>query len=155
MSRVTPRPALLRSLVAPAGLLLAAAVFAVPRAMTAQATSAKAQVVSSRDNSPATALVKGERQLICRGGSIPTGWILVDDVKDPKSCGGENPAVLNTFNVWAVEKFEGRPAGTQMDVCAATPTPKGWVLVDVYRDKTTCGHPADSWGANVKRIRKQ
>jgi hypothetical protein len=135
--------------------LLAAALLGAPRGVAAQATSSKPQVVSARDNSPASAVAKGERQLICRGGTIPTGWILVDDVKDQKSCGGENPAVLNTFNVWAIEKFDGRPAGTLMDVCAASPTPKGWVLVDVYRDKTTCGHPQDNWGANVKRIRKQ
>ncbi len=121
----------------------------------AAAQQQKSTVVSSRDASPATPVSKGERQLICRGGTIPTGWILVDDVKDPKSCGGENPAVLNTYNVWAIEKYESQPSGAMIDVCAATPTPKGWVLVDIYRDKTRCGHPQDNWGANVKRIRKQ
>lgn len=115
---------------------------------------ARAQVVASPDASPASSVAKGERQLICRGGSIPSGWILVDDVKDATTCRGDNPAILNTFNVWAIEKYEGRPVGTLMDVCATAPTPKGWVLVDVYRDKATCGHPQESWGANVKRIRK-
>lgn len=123
-------------------------------ALAAAQGGGRSQTVTARDESPASALPKGERKLICRGGSIDAGWILVDDVKDPKSCGGDNPAVLNTFNVWVLEKFEGRPVGTQMDVCALTPIPKGWVLVDIFRDKTTCGHPQDSWGANVKRIRR-
>mgnify|MGYP001810156306 CR=1 FL=1 len=136
--------------------VMAWTLFAAVGALVAQPAGAQSrpQVVSSADASPASAVAKGERQLICRGGSIPSGWILVDDAKDAASCGGSNPAVLNTFNVWAIEKYEGRPVGTVIDVCATTPTPKGWVLVDIYRDKSTCGHPQDNWGANVKRIRR-
>lgn len=132
-------------------LLLATAAGLAARPAGAQS---RPQVVSSPDASPASSISKGERQLICRGGSIPSGWILVDEAKDAKSCGGENPAVLNTYNVWAIEKYEGRPVGTLIDVCAATPTPKGWVLVDIYRDKSSCGHPQEGWTANVKRIRR-
>lgn len=145
-----PRPA------ARAFRLLALAVvpaLALPRVVAAQA-GAKPTVIAAKDYSPASAVSKGERKLICRGATVEAGWILVADAKDPKSCGGENPAVLNTYNVWAVERIEGRPAGTVIDVCAGVPMPKGWALVDVYRDKTTCGHPDDPWATNVKRIRK-
>lgn len=97
---------------------------------------------------------RGQRNIICRGGNIPAGWILVDDLRDPNSCGGSNPAVLNSYNVWAIEKYSDRPVGTVIEVCASAPTPPGWVLVDVYRNKDSCGHPPDLFTANVKRIRR-
>jgi hypothetical protein len=97
---------------------------------------------------------RGQRNIICRGGNIPAGWILVDDLRDPNSCGGSNPTVLNSYNVWAIEKYSDRPVGTVIEVCASAPTPPGWVLVDVYRNRDSCGHPAEPFTANVKRIRR-
>lgn len=95
-----------------------------------------------------------QRQIICRGAVIPAGWILVDDLRDTTMCGGSNPAVVNSYNVWAIEKFDGAAAGTTITVCASAQTPAGWTLVDVYRDKTVCGHPDDLFATNVKVIRK-
>ena len=95
-----------------------------------------------------------DRQIICRGAAIPEGWILVDDVRSGEMCGGSNPAVLNLYNVWAIERYDNKPVGVTMNVCAVAPIPAGWVLEDVYRAKRHCGHPDDQFQANVKRIRR-
>ena len=96
----------------------------------------------------------GKRQIVCRGAAIPKGWILVDDLRDSGQCDGHNRAAVRQYNVWAVEQYEGRSSGTVITVCAATPTPEGWSLVDVYRSRELCGHPDELFGLNVKRIRK-
>ncbi len=95
-----------------------------------------------------------QRQIICRNAVIPAGWILVDDLRDRTMCGGESAEVVNSYNVWAIEKFDGAAPGATLTVCANTPIPAGWTLVDVYRDKAVCGHPDDLWATNVKVIRK-
>ena len=95
-----------------------------------------------------------QRQIICRGAPIPAGWILVDNLRDTSMCGGSNPDYVNAYNVWAIEKFAGAPPGSVIAVCAASPIPEGWSLVDVYRDKSVCGHPDDLFAINVKSMRK-
>ena len=95
-----------------------------------------------------------QRQIICRGAPIPAGWILVDNLRDTSMCGGSNPDYVNAYNVWAIEKYAGAPPGSVIAVCAASPIPEGWSLVDVYRDKSVCGHPDDLFATNVKSIRK-
>ena len=102
----------------------------------------------------ATKKANRQRQIICRGAVIPAGWILVDDLRDTSMCGGGNPQYVNSYNVWAIEKFDGAAPGTQLTVCAAAPTPAGWSLVDIYRDKSVCGHPDDVFATNVKVIRR-
>ena len=97
---------------------------------------------------------KGKRQIICRGAKIPAGWVLVDDLRDSGQCDGGNAAAVRQYNVWAVEQYEGRASGTVITVCAATATPEGWSMVDVYRNRELCGHPDELFGLNVKRIRK-
>ncbi len=146
-------PAAVRAALLPA-LLVALA--GLPAAASAQATAKAGSLVTAREGaSPAGGTIaKGDRKLICRGAEVPSGWILVDDVKDPSTCGGENPAVLNQNNVWVIEKHEAMAAGALIDVCVTAPIPKGWSLVDIFRDKSKCGHPADLWAANVKRLRK-
>lgn len=104
--------------------------------------------------SEAQSQVRGERRIICRGAAIPTGWLLVDDLRDRTMCEGSNPAVLRLYNVWAIERYDNRPIGTVIEVCAAAVTPDGWELVDVYRSKELCGHPGDAFIVNVKRIRR-
>ena len=98
---------------------------------------------------------KGERNIVCRGAMLPPGWILVDDLRDASMCGGDNPAVLNGYNVWAIERIDNRPSGATVDVCASTPIPEGWVLVDLFRIKDMCGHPSQQFAVNVKRIRRR
>lgn len=97
---------------------------------------------------------KGERTIVCRGATPPTGWIIVDDMRERSMCGGENASVLNSYNVWAIERYDNRLVGATLDVCASTPTPEGWVLVDLFRAKDMCGHPHEQFTVNVKRIRR-
>ena len=97
---------------------------------------------------------KGERNIVCRGATLPDGWVVVDDMRDKTMCGGENPAVLNSYNVWAIERIDNRPTGATIDLCASTPTPEGWVLVDLFRIKDMCGHPSQLFMVNVKRNRR-
>lgn len=137
----------------PLALLIAAAIasVAVPgRAEAQRRPDTRVEAAPAAGRVPSG----GERRIICRGAPIPAGFILVDDLRDRDSCGGENPAALNAYNVWAIERTEGRLKGTIMEVCAATPTPAGWTLVDVYRARERCGHPETIFTANVKRIRK-
>ena len=94
------------------------------------------------------------RQYICRGAAVPPGFIVTDDIRDRQMCGGTNPTTLNAFNVWVIERYDRLPVNSTMDVCAAMPTPPGWVLVDVYRRKDRCGHPDGVFDVNVKRIRR-
>ena len=94
------------------------------------------------------------RQTICRGAPVPAGFIIVDDDRDRTKCGGENPATYNAFNVWVIERIDNRPADSVIEICAATPMPSGWVLVDVYRDNRRCGRPTAHFDVNVKRIRR-
>jgi hypothetical protein len=94
------------------------------------------------------------RQYICRGATPPAGYIVTDDIRDRQMCGGANTSTLNSYNVWVVERYDRQPVNTTMDVCTASPTPAGWVLVDLFRRKDRCGHPDDMFQANVKRIRR-
>lgn len=85
---------------------------------------------------------------------MPVGWVLVDDLRESSMCGGENPATLNAYNVWAIERYDNRPVGTMLLMCASMPTPPGWIVVDVYREKNACGHPDEAFAVNVKRIQR-
>lgn len=95
-----------------------------------------------------------ERQIVCRGAPIPVGWVLVDDTREATMCGGDNPAALNAYNVWALERYDTRPVGTVIVMCASMPTPPGWTVVDVYRAKDACGHPDEAFDVNVKKIQR-
>lgn len=97
---------------------------------------------------------KGKRQIVCRGSRLPAGWVLVDDLRDSAQCDGTNPASIKLYNVWTIEKVEGRASGTVIDICTSSATPAGWTMVDVFRDKDRCGHPDELFAGNVKRIRK-
>lgn len=123
-------------------------------ALAASAGSTAAQAPQRPAGQPQARTARPERQVICRGAAIPTGWLLVDNLKDRSMCGGENSAVYNAYNVWAIERHDNRPAGSEMTVCASAQTPAGWTVVDVFRQVDVCGHPSDPFIVNVKRIRK-
>ena len=116
--------------------------------------AAGAQTLDQRAAQRRMPAARGQRNTVCRGAAIPAGWILVDDMREPTMCSGENLTVRNSYNVWAIERFDNRPIGTVIEVCASAITPDGWTLVDIFRDKEACGHPADPFTPNVKRIRR-
>ncbi|MBI3792777.1 MAG: hypothetical protein HY275_18115 [Gemmatimonadetes bacterium] len=136
--------------------LLAAAVvgtlaLGAPTALVAQGGKPKTTVTATAKGGIDP---KGKRQIICRGAKIPAGWVLVDDLRDTQQCDGTNPAAVKLYNVWSIEQVEGRASGSTIEICSSSPTPAGWTLVDVFRDKDRCGHPDELFSANVKRIRK-
>jgi hypothetical protein len=147
-----------RSLVAALGLLaLAGAPLSAQQAesRSVPAGGAARESTTTRRPSPAPAVsLRRERQIICRGAAIPTGWVLVDDLRDSSMCEGSNPAIVNAYNVWAIERYDNRPIGTMIEICAAAATPEGWVVVDLFRDRELCGHPDDLWAVNVKKVRR-
>ena len=140
------------------GLALAAGLMAGGaaslEAQSPPATANRQRIIAAGARLPGAANAYANRQLICRGGSIPDGWVLVDDVRDPAQCEGSNPTALRLYNVWVIERYDDRMVGTVIDICAATPIPEGWVLVDIYRAKELCGHPDAALTVNVKRIRR-
>lgn len=123
-------------------------------AMLLTATTAEAQGGAQPPAGGEAPRSTSERTVICRGGVIPAGWILVNDVRSTEMCSGSNPAAVNLYNVWAIERFDTKPVGASMQVCSAAPTPPGWVLEDVFRSKELCGHPDEYFAPNVKRIRR-
>ena len=134
-------------------VLLASAILCVTAPTRAVLAQAPAPTASTRAQATAPS-TRRERQLICRGATVPTGWALVDDTRDPSMCAGDNPSVARFFNIWVIERIDRVPVGGSVEVCAGAPTPDGWLLVDVYRSKEVCGHPDDPFVANVKRIRR-
>ncbi len=123
-------------------------------AQTPPTSTNRQRIIAAGARLPGAANAYANRQLICRGGAIPEGWVLVDDVRDPSQCEGSNPSALRLYNVWVIERYDDRMVGTVIDICAATPIPDGWALVDVYRAKELCGHPDAALTVNVKRIRR-
>jgi len=75
--------------------------------------------------------------LVCAG-SVPPGWLKVDDRWDPTNCG--DPTVI-VDNVWTIETYYDKPVGYPMRVCAGW-RPYNWALLATRWDPTSCGHPA-------------
>jgi hypothetical protein len=120
--------------------------------LTAAAASAQASTSPAIRAEPPSG--DDSRQYICRGASVPDGFVVTDDIRDRQMCGGDNPNTLNAYNVWVIERYDRKAVNSTMDVCAAMPTPPGWVVVDVFRRKDRCGHPDGMFDVNVKRIRR-
>ena len=87
-------------------------------------------------------------QNVCAG-SVPSGWIKINDVWNPTVCG--NPATM-TYNVWTLQQLSDQPAGTVIHACKAA-VPSGWSLVGTAWNPTVCGHPATNQ-SNVMVIQR-
>lgn len=135
-----------------AGLFALGALAAL--ALPGRGAGAQAPAARVTKDQPAASGQRVERQIICRGAAIPAGWLLVNNLKDRTMCNGQNDAVYNATNVWAIERFDNRTTGSEMTVCASSPTPSGWVVVDVFRKNDVCGQPSDPFAVNAKRIRR-
>ncbi|HKG93919.1 MAG TPA: hypothetical protein VKA84_18565 [Gemmatimonadaceae bacterium] len=96
----------------------------------------------------------GTRQTVCRGATVPAGFVIVDYDRDRTRCGGDNIAALQAWNIVVIERYDNRSVDSTMEICAATPAPAGWVLIDIFRDNRRCGRPTDPFNANVKRVRR-
>lgn len=77
-----------------------------------------------------------ETQTVCAG-TIPPGWIKVNDAWSPTSCG--NPTSI-LYNVWTIERFDGYKVGHVMQACSGN-SPAGWIVMNTAWSPTSCGHP--------------
>jgi hypothetical protein len=76
-------------------------------------------------------------QNVCAG-SVPTGWIKINDAWNPTVCG--NPSNI-TYNVWTIEQFTDQPVGAIIHACRGA-VPTGWAVIGTGWNPTVCGHPS-------------
>ena len=87
-------------------------------------------------------------QNVCAG-SMPPGWIKINDAWNPTICG--NPAAL-TYNIWTIQRLSDQPMGAVIQACKAS-VPDGWAIVGTSWNPTVCGHPA-THRLNVMAIKR-
>jgi hypothetical protein len=89
-----------------------------------------------------------QTQNVCAG-SLPPGWIKINDAWNPTVCG--NPTRI-AYNVWTIQQFTDQPRGAIIQACSAA-VPSGWALVGTTWNPTVCGHPM-SKQSNVMAIKR-
>jgi hypothetical protein len=89
-----------------------------------------------------------QTQNICAG-SVPPGWIKINDAWNPTVCG--NPARI-AYNVWTIQRFSDQPMGAVIHACKGA-VPPGWAIVGTLWNPTVCGHPATNQ-LNVMAIKQ-
>ena len=87
-------------------------------------------------------------QNVCAG-SVPSGWIKINDAWNPTVCG--NPATI-TYNVWTIQQLNDEPVGAVIHACTGT-VPAGWAIVGTAWNPTVCGRPA-THQSNVMAIKR-
>jgi hypothetical protein len=87
-------------------------------------------------------------QNVCAG-SVPPGWIKINDAWNPTVCG--IPATI-TYNVWIIQQLSDQPLGAVIHACKGT-VPSGWAIVDTTWNPTVCGHPTTNQ-SNVMAIKR-
>ena len=87
-------------------------------------------------------------QNVCAG-SVPSGWIKINDAWNPTVCG--NPATV-TYNVLTIEQLSDQPVGAVIHACKGV-APPGWVIVGTIWNPTVCGHPTSNQ-PNVMAIKR-
>jgi len=103
------------------------------------------------DRKPATPLpleVVVRTESVCAG-SLPAGWVKINETWNPTVCG--QPAAI-VYNVWTVEQIADQPIGAVVHACAG-PTPPNWKVLERLLNPTICGQPADQ-RANVMVIQR-
>jgi hypothetical protein len=89
-----------------------------------------------------------QTQNVCAG-SVPPGWIKINDAWNPTVCG--NPARI-AYNVWTIQRFDDQPMGAVIHACKVA-VPSGWAIVGTLWNPTVCGHPATNQ-LNVMAIKR-
>jgi hypothetical protein len=131
-----PGPITSATLEAPAG---------VAASPSAPPPVAKAPLPQPREPQPAEAPTLAPLSLgailrtqnVCAG-SVPSGWIKINDAWNPTVCG--SPATLS-YNVWTLQQLSDQPVGAVIHACKGA-VPSGWSLVGTAWNPTVCGHPA-------------
>ena len=87
-------------------------------------------------------------QNVCAG-TLPPGWIKINDAWNPTVCG--NPATI-IYNVWTIQQLSDQPPGTVIHACKGT-VPSGWASIGTTWNPTVCGHPSANQ-SNVMAIKR-
>jgi hypothetical protein len=87
-------------------------------------------------------------QNVCAG-SIPAGWIKINDSWNPTVCGKPTSIV---YNVWTLQQLTYLPVGAVIYACSSTP-PAGWAVAAQMWNPTVCGHPS-AQQSNVMTIER-
>jgi hypothetical protein len=89
-----------------------------------------------------------QTQNVCSG-SVPPGWIKINDAWNPTVCG--KPTSI-TYNVWTIQRFADQPMGAIIHACTGS-APLGWAIVGTLWNPTVCGHPSANQ-PNVMAIKR-
>jgi hypothetical protein len=89
-----------------------------------------------------------QTQNICSG-SVPPGWIKINDAWNPTVCG--KPTSI-AYNIWTIQRFADQPVGAVIHACKGA-VPSGWALVGTLWNPTVCGHPSSNQ-PNVMAIKR-
>jgi hypothetical protein len=87
-------------------------------------------------------------QNVCAG-SLPPGWIKINDAWNPTVCG--NPSRI-AYNTWSIQRFTDQPMGAIIHACRGA-VPTGWAMVGTLWNPTVCGHPGTNQ-PNVMAIKR-
>ena len=87
-------------------------------------------------------------QNVCAG-SVPSGWVKINDAWNPTVCG--SPTTI-TYNVWVIEQLGDQPIGAVVHACKGA-VPLGWAIVGTAWNPTVCGHPTSNQ-PNVMAIKR-
>ncbi len=89
-----------------------------------------------------------QTQNVCAG-SVPPGWIKINDAWNPTVCG--KPSNIS-YNVWTIQRFTEQPVGAVIHACEGS-VPLGWAIVGTLWNPTVCGHPSANQ-PNVMAIKR-
>ncbi len=89
---------------------------------------------------------------MCRGTSLPPGWLTMDSHWDRDRCPQNQQAEGD--NVLTIWRFDNKPIGTEQQVCERSPTPPGWQAINHRWDPAHCRLGQGIQIFNVKTIRR-
>jgi hypothetical protein len=89
-----------------------------------------------------------QTQNVCAG-SVPPGWIKINDAWNPTVCG--KPTSI-TYNVWTIQRLADQQMGAIIHACTGS-APLGWAIVGTLWNPTVCGHPSANQ-PNVMAIKR-
>ncbi len=88
---------------------------------------------------------------ICRGSSVPSGWLMMNSRFDRERCFQWAEQGDNVVTIW---RYDDKPVGTEQQVCERAPTPAGWVATSHRWDPSHCRIGQGIEVANLKTIKR-
>jgi hypothetical protein len=143
-----PGPIISAALEVLPGLTVIAPPALLPPAKTQLPELRERQPVDAPTPAPLPLGAISRTQNVCVG-SVPPGWIKINDAWNPTVCG--NPATI-TYNVWTIQQLSDQPVGAVIYACRGV-VPTAWAIVGSMWNPTVCGHPATNQ-PNVMAIKR-